>query len=108
MIRISTSQPGGLALFKVEGRAAGPSGVELTRVLEQALLGHKQISLDLESLQTIDQPTLEFLVRGRERFVIASAPRYLNRWLEGLRKSEGFQDNSGIASGDPGEGVKER
>lgn len=84
MIRISMSQPNGTASFRVEGLAVGPFGIELVRVLGQALTGHRQISLDLESLQSIDQPTLEYLARGRDRFVISGAPRYLSRWLEGL------------------------
>jgi len=44
----------------------------------------------LECLLSIDQPTLEYLAQSRERCVIARAPRYLNRWLEGLRMTEGL------------------
>ncbi len=98
MIRISTSQPDGAAVYRVEGLAVGPFGVELVRVLKMALTGHRQISLDLESLHSIDQPTLEYLARDRDRFVISRAPRYLDRWLEGLRM---IDSKSGAAHAPP-------
>lgn len=91
MIRISTLKPNGTAKIKVEGRAVGPFGEELVRVLTQALAADGQVSLDLECLLSIDQPTLEYLAQSRERCVIARAPRYLNRWLEGLRMTEGLR-----------------
>ncbi len=88
MIRISTVQPNGTTQIKVEGRAVGPFGEELVKFLRQALSTQHQVSLDLESLVSIDQPTLEYLAQARECCVITRAPRYMNRWMEGLRMTE--------------------
>jgi hypothetical protein len=84
LIRILNLAGGRTPAYRVEGRAVGPSGTELTRFVEASLLEHSVIILDLECLLSVDQPTMEYLALHRDRVMLERAPRYLNQWLEGI------------------------
>ena len=99
MIRISRTQSQSSSDFRVEGRAVGAFGEELVRVLDEALRRASPVRLDLEALLGIDQPTLEYLARFREHLVISRAPKYLDQWLEGLRRPEGNGSPAPLAEG---------
>ncbi|HVP37612.1 MAG TPA: hypothetical protein VMS93_00355 [Candidatus Saccharimonadales bacterium] len=81
MIRISRLPANGIVTFKVEGRALGSFGEELRKFVGDTLAKEKQVSLDLEGLLSIDQPTLEFLAEKRSSVLISKAPRYMDRLL---------------------------
>ncbi|MBI5836926.1 MAG: hypothetical protein HZB25_06765 [Candidatus Eisenbacteria bacterium] len=83
MIRISRLADNGSCHFKIEGRALGTFGDELRKFLEGLLDSESRITLDLEGLLAIDQPTLEFLAHRRDRVILEHAPRYLDRWILG-------------------------
>ena len=89
MIRIFRTQVAGTTELKAEGKAVGAFGEELVRVIEDAVRTTSHVNLDLGALLVVDQPTLEFLARIREKLVITGAPRYLAQSLEGLCEPEG-------------------
>ncbi len=88
MIRISKLPGNGSCHFKIEGRALGTFGDGLRKFLDEALASEARVTLDLEGLLAIDQPTLEFLARRRDRVLLEHAPRYLDRWLAGAEAKE--------------------
>jgi len=84
MIRISRLPPNGVVSFKVEGRAQGTFGEEFRKFVADVLAREQRIALDLKGLQSIDQPTLDFLAERRGSILIEEAPQYVDRWLKGV------------------------
>ena len=80
MLRIERSEDRDVVTFTLSGRISADRTAELQRVIEDE--GRKDIVVDLESINLVDQDVVNFLVRCEIAGVrLANCPAYIREWI---------------------------
>jgi len=80
MLRIQKSEDGDVVTFTLSGRIRAEHTAELHRAIEGE--GRKDILLDLEDVNLVDQAVVSFLVRCQLGGInLANCPAYIREWI---------------------------